>query len=138
MPYKFNPISGQFDYYQSFTLPPGTGDVQGPASSTANNIPVFDDNTGKVIADSGRPITDLDNYSQTFVTGDWVLDVDKYVLTVTKATHGKDSPIVVVYEVSGSDFIQVETGVRIDSSENIILTVNAAPDLRFDGKLSVS
>ena len=138
MAYKFNPITGQFDLVGITTVPPGTGDVQGPASSTAGNIAIFDDNTGKVIDDSGRSINDLDNYAQTFVIADWVLDVDTYSLTISKATHGKDDPMVAVYEVSGSDYIRVETGVRIDSSENVILKINATPDLRFDGKLSIS
>lgn len=36
--------------------PPGDGDVTGPASSVANRIAAFDDNTGKVIKDSGKAI----------------------------------------------------------------------------------
>lgn len=34
--------------------PPGDGDITGPGASTANNIVTFDDNTGKVIKDSGK------------------------------------------------------------------------------------
>lgn len=137
MAYKFNPLTGQFDLVNP--IPPGgAGDVTGPASATDSAIVLFDGTTGKVIKDSGVLLDDLANYSQSFIIADWVLSVDTYSLTVLKATHGKNSPMVVVYEISGTDFIKVETGVKIDASENIILTVNATPDLRFNGKLSIS
>jgi hypothetical protein len=45
------------DYYEAGSS--GGGDVTGPASSTAGNIAIFDDNTGKVIADSGVDIADV-------------------------------------------------------------------------------
>lgn len=138
MAYRFNPLTGQFDLVGVTTIPPGTGDVIGPASSTPGNIPVFDDGTGKVLADSGVSLDDLSNYGQPFVVADWVLSVDSYSLTVSKATHGKDNPVVVVYEEDGSNFIRVETGVRVDASENVIITVEGVPDLRFNGKIIIS
>lgn len=39
--------------------PPGTGDVNGPASATAGNVAIFDDETGKLITDSGVALGDL-------------------------------------------------------------------------------
>lgn len=98
----------------------------------------FNPLTGQFDLVDGISASSLNNYSQTFSIANWVLDVNTYKLTVLKTTHGKNSPIVSVYEVSGTDFIEVETGVKIDASENITLTVNATPDLRFNGKISIS
>lgn len=39
----------------------GTGDVVGPASSTANNLPKFADTTGKLLSDSGIAIANIFN-----------------------------------------------------------------------------
>lgn len=140
MAYRFNAITGQFDLVGVTVLPPGTGDVMGPVSSTPGNIAIFDDATGKILADSGISIDSLGNYSQIFnATSDWTGPAsDSYTLTVTKAVHLKDNPIVTLYELNGTDYIQVETGVRIDTSENILITVNSTPDLRFAGKLVIS
>jgi len=46
----------------------GGGDVTGPASSSALNIAVFADGTGKVIQDSLVPV------SSVLVTGPWVVE----------------------------------------------------------------
>lgn len=101
--------------------------VFNPISGQFNFVPALPDN-----------ISNIANYSQTFVIADWTLAGDTYSLTIPKSTHNKNNPVAVVYELSGADYIKVETGVRVDSSENIILTVNAVPDLRFDGKISIS
>jgi hypothetical protein len=42
-----------------------TGDVKGPVSSIANNIVVFSGNTGKIIKDGGKKISDLLYLDQT-------------------------------------------------------------------------
>ena len=54
---------GIFVYYNgtSWTLLTGTGDVVGPASAINENLPVFDGATGKVIKDSGKALTDIDD-----------------------------------------------------------------------------
>lgn len=135
---KINPFTGQFDLVGTTGGGGGSGDVNGPGSSVDGNIVIFDGTTGKVIADSGIAIDSIPNYGQTFVIADWTLSVDTYSLVIPKATHGKDNPIILVYEADGANFIQVETGVRIDASENVTLTINATPDLRFDGKLVIS
>ena len=139
MPYKFNPLSGQFDYYQELTLPPGTGDVVGPASSTTDNIVVFADGTGKNIADSGVAISEVLAYEQTFVIADWVgPSGGSYTLTIPKSTHLQTAPEAVVFELSDSDYIQVEVGVRVLPNDNIVLTVNDVPDNRFDGRVIIN
>lgn len=137
MPYIYNPISGQFDYYKEASGG-GSGDVTGPASSTADSIVLFDGTTGKVIKDSGVSLSSLEAYSQVFnATTDWTLDGASYKITIPSATHNKPNPTVHVFEQSGPDFIEVTTGVKVDSSQNIIITVNSTPDLRFVGKLII-
>lgn len=139
MPYKFNPLSGQFDYYQELTLPPGTGDVVGPASSTTDNIPVFSDGTGKNLADSGVSINEVLAYSQTFIVGDWVgPSGGSYSLTIPKATHLQTQPECSVFELSGSDYVEVTVGVRITPTDDVILTVNDVPDNRFSGRIIIN
>lgn len=139
MPYKFNPLSGQFDYYQTYTLPPGTGDVIGPASSTAENIVTFADNTGKNIEDSGVAITEVLAYSQTFVVADWVgPSAGAYTLTIPKSTHLQTQPECSVFELDGLDYIEVTVGVRVTPADDIILTVNEVPDNRFDGRVIIN
>lgn len=139
MPYKFNPLSGQFDYYQGMTLPPGTGDVIGPGSSTPENIVIFSDATGKNIEDSGVAITEILAYVQAFVIGDWVgPSAGSYSLTIPKSSHLQIAPEAVVFELSGSDYIQVEVGVRVLANDNIVLTVNDVPDNRFAGRVIIN
>lgn len=139
MAYKFNPLSGQFDYYEVATVPPGSGDVVGPASSTADNITTFTDGTGKNIQDSGVAITEVLAYVQTFVIADWVgPSAGSYSLTIPKATHLQTVPEAVVFELSGSDYIQVEVGVKVLANDNVILTVNDVPDNRFDGRVIIN
>lgn len=136
MAYKFNPISGAFDLVGGG---PSDGEVTGPASAIDGAIVLFDGITGKVIKDSEITLADLSNYSEVFNnTTDWTLDVDSYFITVTKAIHKKDNPIVQTLELSGLDYVEVTTGVRVDASENVIITVNSTPDLRFEGKLIIS
>lgn len=42
-----------------FSAPVGSGDLSGPASSTANNLPKFADATGKLLSDSGVAVADV-------------------------------------------------------------------------------
>ncbi len=61
MPFKFNPISNEFDYYES--ADPST--VLGPASAVDDNLAAFDGTTGKLIKDSGVATTDVVQSSAT-------------------------------------------------------------------------
>lgn len=58
MGYKFNPFLGNFDI-DSKGSGSGSGDVTGPASSTDNDIAVFDGTTGKLIKDGGKTIAQV-------------------------------------------------------------------------------
>lgn len=60
-----------------------------------------------------------------------------YTITVTAAVHQKINPTVSVFEASGSDFLEVETQVLVDSSDNVTISVPASPDLRFVGKIVI-
>lgn len=44
---------------QGWISPSGTGNVNGPGSSSANNLPAFSDTTGKLLIDSGIAYTSL-------------------------------------------------------------------------------
>lgn len=57
MPFKQNPFTNLPDFYQAGGG--GSGDVTGPASSTADNLASFADTTGKVIQDSGISSSDV-------------------------------------------------------------------------------
>lgn len=71
---------------------PGTGDVVGPASSTTNNIAVFADATGKLLADGGVAISALATESEV-AAGYEPLNANKYqgtnsVLTTLGTLNG--------------------------------------------------
>jgi hypothetical protein len=139
MPYKFNPLSGQFDYYQDFTVPPGSGDVVGPAGSTPDNIVTFADGTGKAVQDSGVSINEILAYSETFVVGDWVgPSGGSYTITIPKTSHLQTQPECSVFELSGSDYIEVIVGVRVTTTDDVVLTVNNVPDNRFSGRIIIN
>ena len=42
-----------------YTAPPGIGNVVGPGSSVANNLPKFADASGKVLSDSAVPVANV-------------------------------------------------------------------------------
>jgi len=70
----FDTITSKFGTYNPATstftanASAGTGDVTGAASSTDNNIAVFDGTTGKIIKDGGKKISEL-VLANTAITG---------------------------------------------------------------------
>lgn len=108
MGYKFNPLTGNLDIS-------GTSSIPAPAP-VLNYVASFNDST------------------------DWTGPISgTYKLTILKSSHLKSAPIIQVYEQSeGADFVLVETGMRLDSSDNVILTVSSSPNLRFFGKIIIS
>ena len=140
MAYKFNALTGQFDIVGVTVLPPGTGDVMGPGSSTPGNIAAFSDASGKVLEDSGLTVEGLQTYTQVFnAATSWTGPTSgSYILTVPFSSHAKTAPIVQLFEASGANYIQVEAGIRVDAANNVIVTVNSSPDLRFVGKIVIS
>ena len=55
MPYKLNPYTGEFDYYEA-----GSGDVTGPLSAVNSNLALYDGLTGKLIKDGGYSPSSFD------------------------------------------------------------------------------
>lgn len=58
----YNTSADVFQFYSRGSwnaIGPGGGDVNGPGSSTSNDIAVFSDGTGKLLADSGVTITSM-------------------------------------------------------------------------------
>jgi hypothetical protein len=87
----------------------GTGDVVGPASSTANNIAVFADETGKVIADGGVTVSSLATEAEV-AAGYQPLDAD-----LTDLADGS---------LTGS---KVGTGISADNITTGTITSNRLP-----------
>lgn len=60
-----------------------------------------------------------------------------YTYTVLQATHGRTNPNVQVYELSGSDYVEVIMSVKINASGDVLLEVMQTPDNRFAGKVII-
>jgi hypothetical protein len=116
----------------------------GSGSSSAANVVYDNDTSGLASNDVQGAIDELaasssSKYNITFNNStDWTLISGSYSLTVLKATHNRNNPTVQVFELVGSDYLQVETGVNVNSSEDVIITINSVPDLRFTGKILIS
>lgn len=61
----------------------GSGDVVGPASSTDDNLALFDGSTGKLIKDSGVIVSDLVLQSGSYSDPSWIADLDWGKITST-------------------------------------------------------
>jgi hypothetical protein len=89
----------------------GTGDVLGPASSTANALVLFDDTTGKVLADSGVLLP----------TGDLVGEATANVFTVSQAFGPPSSDsITAVFRRYGAS--QTSHLLEIQQEDNTVLS----------------
>jgi hypothetical protein len=102
------------------------------------------DNSVTITGDSVTGVIDFvaigggaaSKYTQEFDnTSDWTLNGANYEIEIEQTTHLKGtSPFIFVLD-SANEI--VETGKTIDSSGNILITVNSNPDLRFSGKLVI-
>lgn len=138
MPYIFNPLTGNFDFVNPSTTG-GGGDVSGPASSTDTEVAIYDGTTGKVLKNSNVSIAELTAYTRTFnATSDWILNGAYYETVVLQSVHKKPNPAIQVFEQNGLVFEKVVTGVTIDASGNVTISVSSSPDLRFAGKLIIT
>lgn len=111
MPYKYNPISGQMDFYEA-----SSGDVTGPASSTDNAIARYDGTTGKLLQDSGVLIDDTDN-----VTGVTSLTADDGAAATPSINFATDQTTGFYLRAAG------ELGFATDGNE--VAFFDAAGDL---------
>lgn len=78
-------------------------------------------------------------HTESFIVGDWINNVDSYIYTVLEADHDKGiNPSVEVYEDVAGNFEEVETGIEVNSSGDITISVLLTPDLRFSGKIVIN
>jgi len=105
MPFKLNPFTNRMDYYEAGSS--GGGDVTGPASSTAGNIAVFDDATGKVIADSGVDIADVAT-----------LPITGFIPTIGSSTNNAFA----AWDGAGGTAIKNQTSVTSVASGGILVS----------------
>lgn len=77
-------------------------------------------------------------YTETFnATTDWgAASGGFYTLTIAQATHTRGTtPQVDVFELSGSDYIQVETDeLKVLANGDVAIRVPESPDCRFAGR----
>jgi hypothetical protein len=123
----------------TFQLPDST-EVEGTVvkfTSTDNSV-VFtgDPVTGEI--DFSVPAA-AGKYIQSFATGDWTLNVDRYQFSIPESAHGAGtSPKVQIFELSGAVFDLVNLELAVNASGDITLSVLQSPDLRFTGKIVIS
>lgn len=81
-----------------------------------------------------------ETYSQTFnSTSDWgVASSGEYTISITQATHEKSpAPHVQVFELNGSVYELVETGVEVNGSGTVTISVSESPNTRFAGRVVI-
>jgi len=72
-------------------------------------------------------------------TTNWELVEDEYILSVPSTTHLRGvNPQIQIYEIEGSEFVNVIAYTSINSSGDIFIKVTQIPDTRFAGKLIIS
>ena len=101
----------------------------------------FNPITGKLDLVDSSQTTQSPNYTETFVSGDWVGPSSGfYTLSILGATHGKGiNPLIQVYELNGGDYELVDVSTSVDSlNGDVTLGVVETPDERFDGKIIIS
>jgi hypothetical protein len=121
------------------------GTSSGGGATDAQNVSYNNTTSGLPASNVQEAIDELANNSgssgedYSFVNGTWLgPNVDgNYYITINFTTHNKENPTISVFETSGSNFVEVETQVTIDSSNNVIISVPSSPDLRFSGKIII-
>ena len=75
------------------------------------------------------------SYVDDFIVADWNLDSGLYKYEILEAAHGKGvAPIIQVQQTNGLLYDDVQTGIEVNASGDITLTISSSPDLRFDGR----
>ena len=77
-------------------------------------------------------------YVGTFIVGSWSLNVDKYELSISQATHLRGTtPMIQVYENNAGTYEEVGVGTEVSGDGNITLTITSTPDARFAGRVII-
>ena len=77
-------------------------------------------------------------FSSTFSIGSWTLLVTDYFINIPESSHnfGTDTQVQ-VFELVGSDYIEVETEILINPTGDVKININQTPDTRFAGKIVI-
>jgi hypothetical protein len=119
MAFRFNPLTSTFDLVTS-------SDVD--LTALQAQIDALEDN-----------VNDLQTHSQTFTTATWTGPVlGQYSITVPFSSHNKTKPVVQIYELVAGQYQLVDCAVTVDGTNNVKISVNETPDLRFSGKIFIS
>lgn len=77
-------------------------------------------------------------YIGNFLVGAWILNVDKYEISVPEVTHSRGlTPVIQVYEDNAGIYEEVGVGIEINGSGDIKLITTASPDTRFAGRVII-
>jgi hypothetical protein len=77
-------------------------------------------------------------YIGNFLIGSWILNVDKYELSIPEVTHSRGlTPMIQVYENNAGTYEEVGAGIEINGSGDIKLIVTSSPDTRFAGRVII-
>lgn len=130
MPYVFNPLTGNLDYYKETS---GGSTAYSPTNpSEWSPVPA---NVGSALDQLSSRTT---KYSQTIIVGDWVLDGAEYKIDISEAVHLKGiHPTVTVYEDESGQFLEVMPTVLVSNAGVVSVRVQSTPDLRFVGKIII-
>lgn len=79
------------------------------------------------------PSTETVKPTTSFLTSDWALVGNEYVLTIPASVHNVTNPTTTVYEAVGADYHIVNVGILVRANADVVLTVSSSPDNRFVG-----
>lgn len=137
MAFKFNPLTGFLDLTDGSGGGGPTSADQVSYDNTTSGLPAINvqEAIDELAAASGAV-----NYSDAFnATSDWTLASPVYKIDIPEGTHLKGiNPQVQVYELTGGNYVLINTDVVVDNSGVVSIQVNSSPDLRFQGKVVIS
>lgn len=91
------------------------------------------------LTNSGTGASFVAPFTSSFTIPSWSLASGEYQIQIAASTHGRGaSPSVHVYETVGSDFEEIGLSITISSTGLVTIKISSSPDLRFDGKITIS
>lgn len=130
----FTPSIVSFD---SITTPNGVLTSLDTLEFTTSDNSVILTPTAPNIIDIKAVAQGSTKYNRNIIVDDWLLVGSDYTITILSTLHGVQQPSVTCYELVGSDYLEVSVPVKIDTSNNIVISTSQNPDLRFAGKIIV-
>lgn len=132
----------------SFNEASGSTSIDAPTGGTVSGDEITFTSSDNSITITADPLTStidfissaagMSKYTQSFVTGDWILNGSNYELTVLSVTFGnKMDPVVHTYEtIAGEDSV-INPSIIRTATNDIILQVTQVPDNRYIGKIII-